>query len=545
MSIGFSPETRWPTEASLDDPSTLKQDKASFRRRNLDRVQMDSVSMGGLSRGFADVPLLKVRDLCVLRGRPLGGLRHCCYLGARRRDAQGKQVTELFHRSVNLRALAALVPIVADPRTALRSRGHRAAVDDRGSWIRQPSGDDAQRLAQIVNHGLEALRLPPSKRLLVNGRPRREIVAQVAPLATRAHYVTHRIEQLPKRVISLTRGDVSSSSISPLPRWIAPGRAKHSLGEIRPDMRNHVLNESGFARIRVDLSYRRLDARPMSHQRISPPEKPKEIDLESTFRGANWHQSWEVFRGCLTPGRNPVSSICHAAQLPADLTGKRVLDIGAWDGCFSFECERRGAREVIAYSLENPNETGFARLKTLLNSNVEYVQGSVYDLSPTRVGMFDLVLFFGVLYHLRYPLLALDRIRTVSRGKLLIETHVVTAKRLLRGHRLLSRILMLSRLAAKTPLWRQYGAFELHSEDQSNWFGPNVQAVIESLESAGFVAEHLATWGERAAFRGVVDVTSTGRLACGTYEGLSPLNRTLSGSIGPVPRIFQPPDPSS
>lgn len=282
----------------------------------------------------------------------------------------------------------------------------------------------------------------------------------------------------------------------------------------------------------------------MANQYHSLPEKPPAVDLASVFQGANWHQAWEVYRGCMTPGKNPVRHICDVAQIPSDLTRLRVLDIGAWDGCFSFECERRGAKEVVAYSLENPNQTGFGRLKALLGSKVEYVQGSVYDLSPERIGTFDLVLFFGVLYHLRYPLLALDRIRTISRGTLLVETHILTGKRLLRGNRLLSGLLMLPRLTAKTPLWRQYGAFELHAADQSNWFGPNVQAMIESLESAGFKAEHLATWGERGAFRGVVDDTSSGRLARGTYEGLSPLNRALSGTAGPVPKIFECQDPS-
>ena len=79
------------------------------------------------------------------------------------------------------------------------------------------------------------------------------------------------------------------------------------------------------------------------------------------------------------------SAGCERVQLPADLTGKRVLDIGAWNGGYSFECERRGAAEVVAYSLENPDVTGFNRLKALLGSRVRYVQGSVYTLSPERV----------------------------------------------------------------------------------------------------------------------------------------------------------------
>ena len=144
------------------------------------------------------------------------------------------------------------------------------------------------------------------------------------------------------------------------------------------------------------------------------PEPPVGFDAERAFAGVHWHQNWEVFRGVTTPGRNNVRRLCDRVQLPADLTGKRVLDIGAWNGGYSFECERRGAGEVIAYSLENPDVTGFNRLKALLGSRVRYVQGSVYTLSPERMGEFDLILFFGVLYHPRYPLLAMDRIRSVS-----------------------------------------------------------------------------------------------------------------------------------
>ena len=151
------------------------------------------------------------------------------------------------------------------------------------------------------------------------------------------------------------------------------------------------------------------------------------------FEGIAWYHDWEIFKGVRTPGRRSVSLVCAKARIPRDLSGKRVLDIGAWHGCFSFECERRGASEVVAYSLENPDATGFRRLKALLGSRVNYVQGSVYGLSPQEIGEFDLILFFGVLYHLRYPLLGIDRIRTVSRGDVLIETHTVTSRHLLRA----------------------------------------------------------------------------------------------------------------
>ena len=208
----------------------------------------------------------------------------------------------------------------------------------------------------------------------------------------------------------------------------------------------------------------------------------------------------------------------------------RVLDIGAWNGCFSFECERRGAAEVVAYSLEDPDVSGFNRLKNALNSKVQYVQGSIYDLSDSSLGQFDVILFFGVLYHLRYPLLAIDRLRTVCRGCVLIETHVVQDKYLLRGKRaILARVLRLSRWFSQTPIWRQYAAYELHPEDRSNWFGPNVQAVLEAFMSAGFATRHIKTWGDLASFRAEPDSALLDRMVNGSYEGNAPFFGHLTG----------------
>jgi tRNA (mo5U34)-methyltransferase len=267
------------------------------------------------------------------------------------------------------------------------------------------------------------------------------------------------------------------------------------------------------------------------HFMAQPPSPAAGFDAKRAFEGAHWYHDWEIFKGVRTPGWRNVGFVCAKAQIPADLTGKRVLDIGAWHGCFSFECERRGASEVVAYSLENPEVTGFRRLKELLGSRVRYVQGSVYGLAPEEIGEFDLILFFGVLYHLRYPLLAIDRIRTVSRGDVLIETHTLTSRHLLRSPLwMISSLLNLSALFRATPVWRQYKEFELHPKDQSNWFGPNVAAVIESFETAGFRVQHLDSWefGARSSFRATVTALPS-RLTNATYEGLSSLNAHLTG----------------
>lgn len=159
-------------------------------------------------------------------------------------------------------------------------------------------------------------------------------------------------------------------------------------------------------------------------RKIPLPSAPESFNADTFFAGIHWHQGWDIFDGVRVPGRNPVEELCEYIQLPKDMTGMRVLDIGAWHGCFSFECERRGAKEILAYSLEDPEKVGFNKLKAILGSKVQYQLGSVYDLNKNELGEFDVVLFLGVLYHLRYPLLAFDQIRNVCKGTCYVESHV-------------------------------------------------------------------------------------------------------------------------
>lgn len=266
--------------------------------------------------------------------------------------------------------------------------------------------------------------------------------------------------------------------------------------------------------------------------RPQPPGPPPDgLDPDELFSSVSWHQRWEVFEGIFTPGRNPVSEIVDSAGLPADLRSLRVLDIGAWHGCFSFECERRGAREVVALSLEDPAANGFERLRRVLRSKaVSYQQGSVYDLHPATHGTFDVVLFFGVLYHLRYPLLAIDRIRQICRGKLYVETHVIDSHFIAQkadGTGAEEPGPLPGELVA-TPLWRFYKGDELAKGDLSNWFGPNIQAVLDALETSGFSGRLIRTWGDRASFEAMPAIPLDAALKR-TYEGKFPATRRFLG----------------
>ena len=113
-------------------------------------------------------------------------------------------------------------------------------------------------------------------------------------------------------------------------------------------------------------------------------------------------------------------------QIPADLTGLRVLDIATWDGFFAFEMEKRGA-EVTAIDMWDDGQFSgafqqFDFARRVKRSKIHFERLDAHDISAERLGTFDLVFCAGLLYHLRNPLLALEAIRTVCRGQLILET---------------------------------------------------------------------------------------------------------------------------
>lgn len=140
-----------------------------------------------------------------------------------------------------------------------------------------------------------------------------------------------------------------------------------------------------------------------------------------------WKHSFEILPGVITPGDWGFLDVgkffdTHYS-LPADLSGIRALDIGALDGVYTFELERRGA-SVTALDIQSPEVSGFGLARRILGSNAHYVQGSVNDLGKLLHGKeFDLICFFGVWYHLKNPVGAFEEIANVltEDGTLLLE----------------------------------------------------------------------------------------------------------------------------
>ena len=210
-------------------------------------------------------------------------------------------------------------------------------------------------------------------------------------------------------------------------------------------------------------------------------------DLRLRADAIRWYHTIDLGGGVVTRGVDDSPLRLARVQLPESLHGKTVLDVGAWDGFFSFECERRGAARVVAadhFSWHGTGwgtKAGFTLAREALGSRVEDIDIDVMDLGPERVGTFDVVLFLGVLYHLRHPFLALERVASVTRDYLILETVV-------------------DLVGFRRPAMAFYPGRELNN-DPTNWWGPNIPAVVGMLESLGFREVTVPTSPPSAVYR--------------------------------------------
>jgi tRNA (mo5U34)-methyltransferase len=189
-----------------------------------------------------------------------------------------------------------------------------------------------------------------------------------------------------------------------------------------------------------------------------------------------WFLEIDLGNGIVTPGwSNPKQEKLPQFGLPDDMSGMRVLDIGCAEGFFSFEAERRGAREVIAIDAFPESIRRFNICRTALDSSVNGVLASVYDVDRARFGTFDLVMFFGVLYHLRHPLLALEKVAAVTAGTLLLQTRTFKAPALANEP-----------VARFYPNGVQSGPPGAPIHDPSVFWEPNETCVREMLLHVGF-----------------------------------------------------------
>ena len=176
-----------------------------------------------------------------------------------------------------------------------------------------------------------------------------------------------------------------------------------------------------------------------------------------------------------------------ADAIPADLSGKSVLDIGCNAGFYSLEMKRRGAARVLAIDYDEGYLRQARFAAEVSGLDIEFAQLSVYDVGALGE-RFDLVLFLGVLYHLRHPLLALDLIREHVVGDFFV------CQSMQRGDPREERLDQ-DYPFSETAIFERPGYPHLsfiehrYSGDDTNWWVPNRACMTAMLRSAGFVIE--------------------------------------------------------
>ena len=198
-------------------------------------------------------------------------------------------------------------------------------------------------------------------------------------------------------------------------------------------------------------------------------------------RKGNYH-SLELNDGTVLPGLIGVEALrarVRAFPIPEDLRSRRVLDVGAASGWNAFEMERRGA-EVVAIDCVEYSE--FRAVAELRGSRIDYRMLDVDELDPAGIGTFDYILFFGVLYHLRHPLLGLEKICALARDSVFIESFVADGL----GER------------SDACTLEFYETDELGGQTD-NWFGPTTKCLMAMCRSAGFAQVKLEYVGDGRA----------------------------------------------
>ena len=274
-----------------------------------------------------------------------------------------------------------------------------------------------------------------------------------------------------------------------------------------------------------------------------------------------WYHRIVLPSGEVTLGNMPLSEEKYA--VPADLTDKRVLDIGAWDGYWTWEALKRGAKEVIAiddfsdtcgqegvdrnykwatfdlcreafgFNIDLTNSDGIGSFANDKGQICRRIEMSVYDIIEEKFGRFDVVFFFGVVYHLKHPLLALEIISNICDGEIYIESAICDdASPYCKGG------------YPNNDMVLEFYPGSEYASNPGNWWCPTLQCLGSMVESVGF--KNIQAWGHSekpkdiTECRGYVYGSKTGK------ENLAALNlveaevqpvKLSVGAVMSVPRL--------
>ena len=147
------------------------------------------------------------------------------------------------------------------------------------------------------------------------------------------------------------------------------------------------------------------------------------VKLQEEIDRHHWYQRIDLGGGLFTPGETEDATAVKFAMmdLPEDMTGMSVLDVGCNEGFFAFEAERRGASRVLAVDKSREAAAKFDLVKRTLDSQVEFRRVELTKVKPADTPAFDLVFFLSVFHHLRHPMYVLDHIAKLTRGYAIME----------------------------------------------------------------------------------------------------------------------------
>jgi tRNA (mo5U34)-methyltransferase len=213
-----------------------------------------------------------------------------------------------------------------------------------------------------------------------------------------------------------------------------------------------------------------------------------DAELRELVASRRWYHTIELRPGIVTPGWFDLRALAPTLPIPPDLSGKRALDAGTFEGFWALQLAARGA-DVTAIDIIDPRQwdwpvgsdehvmavlnerkqsgDGFTVVAEELQTEVKRLELSVYDLDPAQVGSFDFAYVGSLLLHLRDPIRALERVRSVLApdGQLLLVDAIDTELSLIHRH---------SPVAHLDGLGKPW------------WWRPNVAALKRFVEAAGF-----------------------------------------------------------